>query len=720
MGVLSFLSSLNAQDGITNDEQTRADAFILRLINTLDEAQDVRRFGATRDSLVKTLESINGFVQQKNVQERHYNSLKSAYNEAWQLYDNNLSQLRNSLSNLTRTAVNAQNLNRALSEWVNNLNPSFSAPFNRINDIRSNRIMPLLDSVRRDAGVKALPLVPMIITGLVRYGPDIMRMLREFQGDQRNFSFRMLRYVVDRMADRWFERLTKKLMLPTWEEKVAAFSGYQALLPPPVAPRRELPPPPAPPANDRVFVLLDRDYGESLNIQGPDGSTAVTAANGMMNIYPLNFRQGSFPWQANYIIKTDLMLQPYERSGNWLPECHAFIWNGSEGGTEGIARGNYLTVLNNGGTYQLSCGTFSQAYTTGRSGNQVLRRTFTQTASMSLPGFDPAQIQKFTITCQNGSSIIKLGSYSELRLNHNMLPENQSGIMYGFYNGTNTYAAGSTPRQNRLLKIDHLNISSLTTGENNETLNERSVYGQNRTRYHVVCVGISDYLDNSLDLNFALKDARAFNALFEHYNKADVQTYLVTDKAATHNGILDTLRKALHNARPQDVLLFFYSGHGEEGGLIPHDYRRGVPSSALEYAEIMDVLKQKNIKIKGLILDACHSGSAGTSINGNGSASKDIGSFDRMNQAVATLRDGQVFGLCSSTPNQVSFESSRLEHGVFTYYVLSALRQADFDRSGVVSLGEVNWFLKNTMNRNERQSYQLTGNVQFRMPLFAQ
>jgi len=709
--------SLRAQEAPSNEERARADAFILRLISTLDNAQDIRRFGATRDSLIQTLNDINAFVQSKNVQERHYNNLRAAYGEALNLYNNNLNQLRNSLSSLTRNAANAQNMRRAIMDWVNNLNPSYTEPFRQINDIRTNRMLPLLDSVRKDAGVKALPLIPMLINGLIQYGPEVMRLFREFDGDRRNFSVRILRYVVDRMADRWFVQLTKKLELPLWDEKVAAFQGFVPLLPPNrPSENRVIPPPPAPPVNEAI-VLLDRDYGDNGSIPGPDGTPAIVFENGRMAVSPLNFRQGNFPWQAAYSINTSLQLVPYERSGNWLPECHAFIWNGTGNtGTSGISRGNYLTVLNTRNGYLLSYGTFSQAMATGTNGQPQLRRTFTQIGSMSLPGFDPSVMQNVVINCQNGISSIKLGNYNEVRMNHENLPASAGDIAYGFYNGTNTFATAAAQRQRRTLLVDHLNISTAGT----ESTRDISLVGANRTRYHVVCVGISDYADNSLDLNYAVKDARAMNALFDFYNKADVQTYLVTDRAATHNGILDTLRKALNNARPQDVLLFFYSGHGEEGGLIPHDYRRGVPSSALSYTEIMNVLNQKRLKIKGLILDACHSGSAASSMLNAGNASKDLGRFDQMNQVVNSLRDGQVFGLCSSTSSQVSYESRSLEHGVFTYYVLSALRQGDFDRSGIVSLGELNWFLKNTMNRSERQSYQLTGNIQFRMPLMAQ
>lgn len=707
---LSTLLSLQAQETPSPEDRARADAFILRLINALDNAQEVQRFAITRDSLTKTLVAINEFVQKKNVQQHHYNNLKAAYSEAQMLYMANLNQLRSSLSSLARTAANTQDLRRALMTWIDQLNPEFTEPFNAINNIRVNRMQPLLDSIRRDAGVKAMPFIPMIIAGLIQYGPEVMQLLRTFEGDQRNFRLVVMRYVVERMADRWFVRLTQRMELPSWESKVAPFTAYLPLIPP--AP----PSPPAPPApvDNNIQVLVDKDYNEQGNIQGTDGRPAITLANGVMTVHPLNFRQGSFPRQNNYRIQTSILLRPYERNGKWLPECQAVIWNGIADATDLLTTGNYITVLRSGSGYILSIGSFSQSYVTGSNGRRSIRRVFTQTNQAPLPAtFDPAGMQNLTINCNPSNSTIRLGN-TELSMNHTAA--NSNTIVYAFYNGTNTFAAANAPRADHVLQVDYLHVSSSRPDLDAQMPSERSIREANGVKYHVVCVGVSNYQDNALRLNFAEKDARAMQAIFGTYNRANVQTYLLTDRAATHNAILDTLRRALNNARPQDVLLFYFSGHGEEGGLVPHDYDRNNPQTLLQFSEIMGVLNQKKLRVKGLLLDACHSGSIGPALI---SASKDAGAFDRMNQVVNTLQNGQVFGLCSSAASQPSWEHPAYEHGVFTYYLLSALQKADFDNSGLISLGEVNWYLKNTMNRRQSQTYQLTGRIQFRMPLFA-
>ena len=52
----------------------------------------------------------------------------------------------------------------------------------------------------------------------------------------------------------------------------------------------------------------------------------------------------------------------------------------------------------------------------------------------------------------------------------------------------------------------------------------------------------------------------------------DEQINILIDEDATRNNILGALRNTLLKADENDVIIFYYSGHGLEGSIIPSDY----------------------------------------------------------------------------------------------------------------------------------------------------
>jgi uncharacterized caspase-like protein len=84
--------------------------------------------------------------------------------------------------------------------------------------------------------------------------------------------------------------------------------------------------------------------------------------------------------------------------------------------------------------------------------------------------------------------------------------------------------------------------------------------------------------------------------------------------------------------------------------------------------------------------DTCYSGaSGGRTVPVSGTRANLSGAFlDRLSQG-----RGRVI-LTASDANEVSVEKDELQHGVFTYYLLEALRgKADFDGDGLITVDEV-------------------------------
>ena len=93
-------------------------------------------------------------------------------------------------------------------------------------------------------------------------------------------------------------------------------------------------------------------------------------------------------------------------------------------------------------------------------------------------------------------------------------------------------------------------------------------------------MGVSEYTDKDLKLNFAANDARKMEAVFKNHSGdlyKDVQTKLIVDAEANRTGLLGGLTWLKKQMTQHDIgVVFFFSGHGDKddtGGfyLLPSD-----------------------------------------------------------------------------------------------------------------------------------------------------
>ena len=76
---------------------------------------------------------------------------------------------------------------------------------------------------------------------------------------------------------------------------------------------------------------------------------------------------------------------------------------------------------------------------------------------------------------------------------------------------------------------------------------------------HLIVVGINQYQNKKMVLNYALADATAFKDELEKDAKSvisNIKTYFITDNEANKSGFEIALNAVKQNARAQDVLLF--------------------------------------------------------------------------------------------------------------------------------------------------------------------
>ena len=220
-------------------------------------------------------------------------------------------------------------------------------------------------------------------------------------------------------------------------------------------------------------------------------------------------------------------------------------------------------------------------------------------------------------------------------------------------------------------------------------------YTGNRAKpdLHVLSVGISDYNDKSLQLQLAAKDATDFARTIEkvsdpQYRKIHTPTIL-TNQQATKAGIEQALYNVQENALEGDVIMLFFSGHGEQANddayFLSCDAKKdALFSTSVGFSMInglMNKMTEKNCKVL-IFMDACY---AGAMLN-----TKSIDEpFARAPKTIV--------GYFSSTSNQKSVESETWKNGVFTQTLIEGINGAANDGNGNITIESLRTYLRTTV-----------------------
>jgi hypothetical protein len=210
-------------------------------------------------------------------------------------------------------------------------------------------------------------------------------------------------------------------------------------------------------------------------------------------------------------------------------------------------------------------------------------------------------------------------------------------------------------------------------------------------------VGVSKFQDPKIDLKYSSKDAQDFaNYLTTDAHFAKDHVRVLVDEQATKERVLEEIgdKWLPRVARPNDLVLIYVSSHGspsqmDELGLnylVMYNtnpdslYATGLPMQDLAAA----IRQRVHCNRVVLIIDACNSGATNTA-----KGITRVGNFDGKSLAQGT---GQLV-ICSSAPNQVSWESKRYANGVFTRQLIKGLRSS----SGQATLGQAFQIMKSSV-----------------------
>ncbi|WP_329403905.1 Hsp70 family protein [Streptomyces melanogenes] len=218
-----------------------------------------------------------------------------------------------------------------------------------------------------------------------------------------------------------------------------------------------------------------------------------------------------------------------------------------------------------------------------------------------------------------------------------------------------------------------------------------------------VAVGCSRYEDEDIaDLRFAHRDAlRMRDTLAASMDIPSDAVFAFADGLAealpTRHNVLRTIAQlATHATAPIDRLFFFFSGHGFHSTVDGNDYliTRESLTSALEETSLRFDLLVRMLRATGaahvvLLLDACR-----TAVAGGKSLSPTAAKVD-----VEKLCPPGMVSFCSCAPETSSYESARLESGIFS----QALHEAFGDEGRCVTVGQLDAFLTERVPRLARQ-----------------
>ena len=217
-------------------------------------------------------------------------------------------------------------------------------------------------------------------------------------------------------------------------------------------------------------------------------------------------------------------------------------------------------------------------------------------------------------------------------------------------------------------------------------------------KVYLVSAGIADYPGTSSDLTLCAKDAETIVQVYR--KNASLEYSLLLNEQATKERIVKAMKKVYKNATANDIVVFFYSGHGYPGGFCAYD-------GNLSYGVLRKAMATSKCRNKMIFADACYAGDMRT--GGHSSQS-----------AVSAAKKANVMLFLSSRSNETSAESRSMENGFFTTYLQKGLRGgADKNRDRVITARELYEYVHSGVIElsNDKQHPVMWGKFADNMPV---
>ncbi len=227
--------------------------------------------------------------------------------------------------------------------------------------------------------------------------------------------------------------------------------------------------------------------------------------------------------------------------------------------------------------------------------------------------------------------------------------------------------------------------------------------GATAPRRFALVVGIDKYGDYSSlgNLRGCVADAEAISkVLVERCGYTADHVVALTD-TQFRVPIQQRIKSLFQGLKPEDVVLFYFSGHGMRGPdgqdyLVPLDGDPDDPShTMLSTQEVRELLRKSGAGQILMVMDCCRN-------TADGRAASTGGFGERSVAAEKDARDLVVFQSCG--PDEVSHELPDSNRGAYSSYLEEGLSgQADANGDGLVTVAELQTYVRDHVSDWARQ-----------------
>ena len=222
----------------------------------------------------------------------------------------------------------------------------------------------------------------------------------------------------------------------------------------------------------------------------------------------------------------------------------------------------------------------------------------------------------------------------------------------------------------------------------------------NAGKRYAIVIGINSYKDTAISqLSKARNDAKIVGKVLKDEGQFD-QVFVMSDDIdprsdkdslyPTKLNIEEKLDSVLRFSNPEDLIVFFFSGHGisdpeENGYLVTVDTVMDKQfNTSARVNDVVSRLQAKGIKKSLLILDACRD----VLYSSKSSTRNSILEKDYSEAEVAAT-------FYSTKAGYYSFEDDETDYGVFTKYLVMGMEgKADVNDDGIVAFSELEQFVQ--------------------------
>lgn len=204
-------------------------------------------------------------------------------------------------------------------------------------------------------------------------------------------------------------------------------------------------------------------------------------------------------------------------------------------------------------------------------------------------------------------------------------------------------------------------------------------------RVIALLVGVSDYGGRTSNLPSTDDDARQLFASLRGAGLLHPASAVLTNEQATTKAVADAFARAAAQAGPNDLFMFFFSGHGDQVDVARTGQELDGRSETIELydaamtdAQLAPMFANVRSRMAMVVIDACYSGGFRNLVS-------------RPN----------VMGLFSSEEDLTSLVASRFKAGGFLAYFLRAglTGEADEDGDRIVTAGELSTYVRRRFRR---------------------